>query len=173
MSTTVAESQPQQRTETKLALPFIKSTLNVFQSMIGIKPEIGKPRLKEGNGASFDYSGIIGFSGEIIGSVVVSFATDTAKKLVASFVGSDIETSSPDFADALGELTNMIAGGAKKDLGLIANISVPVVVMGHGHTIARLSGVPSVLIPFSTPHGDFAVEVNIKPSASTASFASK
>jgi len=67
-----------------------------------------------------------------------------------------------DFADAIGELANMIAGSAKKDLGHTASISVPNVVIGGGHIIARLSEVPCLVIPCRTPVGNFAVEVNIK-----------
>ena len=160
----VAQPQPPRSFETQMVLPFINSTLNVFTSMVKIKPEIAKPRLKEGAGASFDVSGIIGFSGDILGSVVLSFQLQTARKLVASFVGSDVDPTSPDFADAIGELTNMVAGGAKKNLGVNANITVPVVVIGAAHVIARLSGVPCIVIPCHTPDGDFAIEVNIKPA---------
>jgi chemotaxis protein CheX len=64
----------------------------------------------------------------------------------------------------VGELANMIAGGAKKDLGCVASISCPSVVIGPGHTIARLSDVPCIVIPCKTPVGDFAVEINIKPA---------
>jgi len=156
--------QPPRRFETTMILPFINSTMHVFSSLVGIKPEIAKPRLKEGSGASFDVSGIIGFSGEILGSVVVSLQLQTAKKLVASLLGSEVDPTSPDFADAIGELTNMIAGGAKTNLGVIANITVPVVVIGAAHTIARLSGVPCIVIPCHTPAGDLAIEVNIKPA---------
>jgi len=147
-----------------MILPFINSTVNVFSSMVGITPEIAKPRLKEGSGASFDVSGIIGFSGEILGSVVVSLQLQTASKLVAAMVGSDVDPTSPDFADAIGELTNMIAGGAKTNLGVLANITCPVVVIGASHVIARLTGVPCIVIPCHTPHSDFAIEVNIKPA---------
>jgi chemotaxis protein CheX len=83
-------------------------------------------------------------------------------ELVKAFAGSEFPLESPDFADAIGELANMIAGGAKKDLGAAASITCPNVIIGKGHHIARLSGVPCLVIPCSTPVGDFAVEVCIK-----------
>ena len=43
-----------------------------------------------------------------------------------------------------------------------ATISVPSVIIGPGHTVARLSDVPCLVIPVTTPHGKFAVEINIK-----------
>ena len=88
------------------------------------------------------------------------------RKLSSRFVaGMEIEANSPDFADAIGELSNMIAGGAKKDLGALATITVPTVVIGANHCVARLSDVPCIVIPCATPAGDFAVEINIKQLA--------
>jgi chemotaxis protein CheX len=149
--------------DSKLILPFVQSTLNVFTTMVKVKPEVGKPHLKEGPGTTYDVSGVIGFSGDIVGSVVLSFQFETAKKMVNGLVGMEIDPSSSDFADAVGELANMIAGNAKKDLGILANIAVPTVIIGQGHVIGRLSGVPCVVIPCRTSAGEFAVEVNIKP----------
>lgn len=148
----------------KLILPFVTSTKQVFKTMVKVDTKILTPHMKENPAVSFDVSGIIGFSGEIIGSAVVSFQAAAAKKLVEAFAGVALELTDPDFADAIGELANMIAGSAKKDLGALANITVPSVVIGSGHMIARLSGVPCIVIPCETPVGNFAVEVNIKPA---------
>ena len=146
-------------------MPFVNSTIQVFETMVRVKPEIVKPILKKDPLASYDVSGVIGFSGEIVGSVVVSFQMEAAQKLVSALVGMEVDTNSADFVDAVGELANMIAGSAKKDLGKNANIAIPTVIIGKDHMIGRLSGVPCVLIPCKTPVGDFAVEVNIMPTA--------
>lgn len=155
---------PKPQVSSKLIMPFVNSTINVFTTMVKIKPEIAAPHLKTDGHTTYDVSGIIGFSGEILGSVVLSFQMATAKKLVDSLVGMEVDPNSSDFADAVGELANMVAGNAKKDLGLAASIGVPNVVIGSGHIIGRLSGVPCVVIPCHTSVGDFAVEVNIKPA---------
>jgi chemotaxis protein CheX len=156
--------QPAAKLNSKLIMPFVNSTMNVFSTMVKIKPVINKPRIKEDAGATYDVSGVIGFSGAVIGSVVISFQMETARQIVNALVGSEIEPGSADFVDAIGEIANMVAGNAKKDLGLVANIAVPTVVLGPGHVIGRLRGVPCVVIPCQTSVGDFAVEVNIKPS---------
>ncbi|HWB55218.1 MAG TPA: chemotaxis protein CheX [Tepidisphaeraceae bacterium] len=167
MQTTV--KQPPPKIEPRLIAPFVNATINVFTTMVKIKPEIIRPCIKQDPGATHDVSGIIGFSGDIVGSVVVTFQMETAQKLVSALVGMEVEANSPDFVDAVGELANMIAGNAKKDLGGVANIAVPTVIVGKNHMIGRLTGVPCVLIPCHTSVGDFAVEVNIKPVATTAS----
>lgn len=146
----------------KLIVPFVNSVRNVFATMVKVETTIDRPTLKQHPAASYDISGIIGFSGQIVGSVVVSFSRQAGEALVEAFAGSRYEMGSADFADAIGELANMIAGAAKKDLGAKASITVPNVVIGGGHTIARLSDVPCLVIPCRTPVGNFAVEVNIK-----------
>jgi chemotaxis protein CheX len=159
---------PQAVINPKLIVPFVNSVRTVFATMVGVQTTVGRPEIKSATCPSYDVSSIIGFSGEVIGSVVVSFQQQAALKLVAAFAGQEIPFDSPDFADAVGELANMIAGNAKKDLGASASITVPNVILGSGHTIARLSDVPCLIIPCSTPVGDFAVEVNIKSVAPAA-----
>ncbi len=161
---TTAQSE-QAATSAKLIVPFVRSLCSVFTTMVKTEATVGKPTLKATPGLTYDVSGIIGFSGDLMGSVVVSFQMETAQKLVESFAGCPVEPGSPDFGDAIGELANMIAGGAKKDLGQKASISTPTVVIGSGHTIARLSDVPCIVIPCTTPVGKFAVEVNVKQVA--------
>lgn len=146
----------------KLIVPFINSVRNVFSTMVNVPTEVDRPCVKGTSGPSYDVSSIIGFSGDIVGSVVVSFQLQAAKKLVAAFAQMELDENTPDFADALGELANMIAGSAKKDLGVVASISTPSVIVGAGHHIARLTDVPCLVIPCRTPVGDFAVEISIK-----------
>lgn len=146
----------------KTVVPFVRSVKALFTTMIGLPTTVGKTRVKDTAATSYDVTSIIGFSGEVIGTVIVSFQKEAALKLVAAFAGEELAVESPDFADAVGELANMIAGGAKKDLGLKANITCPTVIIGTGHIIARLSDVPCLVVPCSTSAGDFAVEINIK-----------
>lgn len=159
MSQTIAPAPSISRT---LIQPFIVAVRDVFHKMAKVEITCEKPHLKEGNHTSYEVCGIIGFSGHVSGSVVVSFSDQAALKLVEAFVGEKIDRNTPDFADAIGELANMIAGGAKQHLGGSASISVPNVVIGKGYQIANMSQVPCLVIPCKSPHGDFAIEVCIK-----------
>jgi chemotaxis protein CheX len=148
----------------KLIVPFVNSVRSVLQTMAGWQTTVEKPRMKTQPNTEYDYSGIISFSGDITGTVVLSLRRDLAVRLVAAFAGMELEADTPDFADAIGELANMVAGAAKNDLGCNASISVPTVVMGKGHFIARPSDIPCLVIPCNSAAGAFAVEVCIKPS---------
>ncbi len=146
----------------KLVAAFVDSTENILSIMANVECRIGTPYFKTSKQPTYDVSGIVGFSGDVAGSVVVSFNEDTAIVVVEAFAGEKLDVKSEDFADAIGELCNMIAGNAKKHFGLNAYISIPSVIVGSGHTVARLKDTPCIVIPCTTKHGEFAVEVNIK-----------
>lgn len=146
----------------KFILPFVNSARHVLREAAGWESTIDKPRLKSPDGSEYDYSAIISFSDTIVGNAVVSFHRELAIQLINAFVGCEIAPDTADFADALGELANQIVGMAKVELGLKATISVPSVVMGRGHIIARPSGIPCVVVPCNTAQGQFAVEIAIK-----------
>jgi chemotaxis protein CheX len=159
---TATQQAPAATINPKMIVPFVDAIRGVFSTMVGVPTTVERPHVKTAPAPTYDVSSIIGFSGDVVGSVVVSFQQVAAEKLATAFAGAPIDPSSPDFADALGELANMIAGSAKKHLGAMASITVPSVVIGSGHTIARLSDVPCVVIPCKTAAGDFAVEVSVK-----------
>jgi chemotaxis protein CheX len=164
----VVTEKPPVTINPKLIVPFVNSVRSVFATMVKVATTVERPHLKNMPEPNYDVSGIIGFSGDIVGSVVVSFQASCAMKLVEAFAQMPLEMGTPDFCDAVGELANMVAGAAKKDLGAAASITVPNVIIGAGHIIARLSDVPCVVIPVTTPVGNFAVEVNIKVAAPAA-----
>lgn len=146
--------------DVRLINPFIAAIGNVFETMVNIKVTVGKPTLKSDEMVSADVSGVIGLSGDVQGCVVLSFSEDVACKLAGAFSGQEMTMDHPDFADAIGELANMVAGNAKKDFcGFKANISLPSVITGAGHTVSQSKAFPYLIIPCSTPIGDFRVEV--------------
>lgn len=151
-----------QAVDSALVVAFVKAVKNVLSTMAAIEATVGKPYLKQDDKPGHDVSGIVGFSGDVAGNVVISFKEQTASRVVEAFCGSPLEVGTPDFSDAIGELCNMIAGNAKKDFGLNANIGIPSVIVGQNHTIARMRDVPCIYIPCSCSAGEFSVEVNIK-----------
>ncbi len=143
--------------------PFIASICNVFETMCGAKVNIGKPVLQTEPYEQTDVSAIIGFSGDAAGSVALCFSLDSASKIATIFAGADITPDHEDFGDALGELANMVAGGAKAKLeGLDVNISLPSVIIGQGQRILASKSSPRLRIPCSTDAGNFRVEVGME-----------
>ena len=160
---------PNPTATSRIVTSFVKSVMEVLLTMAHVQVKVGKPFLKKDPLPTYDVSGVIGLSGKYVGSMVLSLQEATAEALVSAFAGMPIPAKSPDFPDAIGELANMIAGNAKTSFGEGTNISTPSIIMGAGHTVARLHDVPCIIIPCTTDHGAFALEVNLKPPPAAAS----
>lgn len=147
-----------------LITPFAQSIQNVFSMMLQLPVSVAEPTVKAGGPPSHDVSGIIGMSGDVTGSVVLGLRTETARAIVELFCGERLDPADPDFADALGELVNMICGGAKAMFGETRSVSIscPSVIVGEGHGVAMPSDIPCVAIPCSTERGEFVIEVAIR-----------
>jgi chemotaxis protein CheX len=147
-------------------IPFIKSVQNVFETMLQLPVQMGQPELKHPGDSGHDVSAIIGMSGDVEGSVVLSFPTATAERVVSIFTGTDLDASHEDFADAVGELVNMVSGGAKAQFsGKSVSISCPSVVVGQSHQVYGRKDVVAICIPCESSCGQFNVEVSIRQSA--------
>lgn len=145
--------------------PFIQATIDALSMMAEIQAEKSELSVKEDDAATYDISGIIGLAGEVIGSVVLSFPRATACKVVSKFLDTKKVTLDSEAQDAVGELTNIIAGGAKRDLsarGFGFKIGIPNIVVGQGHTVVRPKNVPVICVHFRSPEGQFVLEVCLK-----------
>lgn len=148
--------------DVKIINPFINATLNVLQTMAFVTAAAGKPYLKKGSVAKGDVSGIIGFTGETDGTVAVTFDEPCILKIVSNMFGEDMKTINDEITDAVGELTNMISGQARKELeemGRLFHGGIPVVVAGKNHKIDTKTKGPKIAIPFKTDAGSFTIEV--------------
>jgi chemotaxis protein CheX len=142
--------------------PFVVAVKKVFDTMINVPLSLSKPFLKNGSEVPYEISGIIGLSGNVTGCVVVCMSHEVAYELVSSLVGETVTELDEDCTDAIGEITNMIAGNAKTDFpGTGNSISVPSVVVGK-HKVKYPSGLPIVVIPCKTDKGELTIEIALK-----------
>jgi chemotaxis protein CheX len=142
--------------------PFIKATMETFTSMVNLKVSPGKVRLKGPDGLRYDVTGIIGLSGGAIGSVAIGFPSDSASAMVRALTGAET-ASTPSMVDAIGELANIIAGAAKKELMQYKiSISLPTVVMGEMHAINGPVDTPCMIVPFASECGSFDLALSFK-----------
>lgn len=147
---------------------FIEATQNVFGTMLQSTVSFGKPGPTGTIAAVGDVSGIIGFSGDVAGAAVIRMPMDTALGVVESLCGERFEAETEDFADAIGELANMICGSAKSNLDTsCVNISCPQVVVGKDHKVQKPSDAVSITIPCNAPQGAFAIEISIRAAAAS------
>ncbi|NLY00591.1 MAG: chemotaxis protein CheX [Rhodopirellula sp.] len=140
--------------------PFVTSLKNAFKTMLNCDARRGAIAVKEGNRAKHSVSGVIGLSGRAAGTVVLSFSEAVALKAASTMLMTEMTTIDEDVLDAVGELTNMVAGAAKAELEEHQlQVSLPNVITGHGHEIHFPSNVVPISIAFDTEWGPLTLEV--------------
>ncbi len=149
--------------DARLINPFVSAVRNVFRTMASTEVRVGKPYISTGGPCSADVSGVVGLSGDATGCAVLSFPRAVACRAASSFAGVEIDVDHPQFVDAIGELANMVAGSAKRDLrGVRCGISLPTVVIGREHVFSQSQTAPRLVVPCKTVLGDFFLEVALR-----------
>ena len=144
---------------------FVEATTNVLQTMAMTEATVGAPFVKQHAGAQGDVTGVIGFSnpkGKSRGTMSLTFTTASALGIVGAMLYEEQAELNDVVTDAVGELTNMISGQARRGLvgmGMVFEGAIPSVITGEGHTIRHVSTSAILAIPFQTSHGPLMVEV--------------
>ena len=146
--------------------PFLAATTNVLETMAQTKVKALKPKLKDEPVTYGEVTGIIGMaSDQIEGTMVISFEKECILKIVGNMLYEPPKTEIDDeIVDAVGELTNMICGGAKAELAKLNqkfDLATPTMIVGTGIAITVFSDAPTVIIPFDTDFGKFVIEANL------------
>ncbi|NRA59352.1 MAG: chemotaxis protein CheX [Psychrobium sp.] len=143
--------------------PFLESLLNVLSTMASTNLTAGKPALKKGVVAHGDVSGLIGMVGPSTkGSLSISFDESLALQIMQRMLGENPGVINEEVTDMVGEITNMVTGGAKNLLGSKGyefDMATPIVVSGKNHTISHKTDGTKIMIPFTSPDGNAMIEI--------------
>jgi chemotaxis protein CheX len=97
-------------------------------------------------------TGIIGVHGNVSGFITVNMAERFAVRAVARLVQEDYERLTSQVVDGVGELTNIIVGGIKRQLAgtpwSYSHATIPSVIVGRGYHIAYARGLAFVSTTF-------------------------
>lgn len=145
-------------------IAFVHSAQDFANKVLDLPVKIGKPRLYDGRSSNNDISAIVGLSGDVSGFIAISLSARTAAQMVGQFVGVTISPGDPDFADGVGEIANIIAGGAKSQFAADRSISItcPSVVIGPNHKVIQQQDMPVIEIPIETDFGEFFIVLAIR-----------
>lgn len=142
--------------------PFVTSVTSLFDTMLGIELTRGQPFVKGSIQPEHDISGTIGLTGKAKGVVVLSLSKELALRATEVLLTERPEDINDDVVDAVGELANIVAGGAKAQLEQLAmSVSLPTVITGKNHYVGFPSEIAAVCIPFHCEWGDVTVEVGL------------
>lgn len=142
--------------------PFITATLHVLKTIAQVEVSAGKPYVKKDKIARGDVSAVIGLTGNVSGTISVSFAEKSILAIVSRMFGEEVTSLNDEIGDAVGEIANMISGQARQALegmGRPLQAAIPTVIVGKGHQISHITSHPVIAIPFLTENEGFTIEV--------------
>ncbi|QDT39003.1 chemotaxis protein CheX [Stratiformator vulcanicus] len=155
-----ATLQEQSTATAEFINPVLGAAHSVFEMMVGCVPRRKSLSIRDTTSAPYDVSAIIGVTGKRVGTIVMSLSEPAAIAVLERMTGNRAERVDPDVCDAVGELTNMIAGAAKAKLAeLELSISIPNIVSGPAHTVHYPARVQPIAIEFESEIGPFCIDV--------------
>lgn len=121
--------------------PFLAAAREILQAEVGIHPSQGPLRLYRDIYVTEDITVIISLVGDVRGMVLYGMNFETAQALLARMAGPPLTEFDALGQSGIAELCNVITGRACMELeqvGLMAEVSVPTVIIGQGTRISTL-----------------------------------
>lgn len=111
---------------------FVDGIIAFFNEFTRDEASVGMPYLMETrNPLSYDYSGIIGISGERKGSIYFTAPVSCLRDILSAL--GETSDDKESLMDLIGEIANTLAGNARKQFGERFLVSVPTVVSSSDH----------------------------------------
>ncbi len=153
--------------EAEIVNPFIEGALYILDTTAFLKARPDAPFLKKNSVAQGDISGILEMTGDISGSVSVTFTEKCILGIVSAMFGEEITKMDEEINDAVGEIGNMISGHVTTkmtEMGKTVKIKLSEVKTGKGHTIGHFAlekdeNKKVLALPFKTTKGNMIMEI--------------
>ncbi|MGV8933071.1 MAG: chemotaxis protein CheX [Gallionellaceae bacterium] len=138
----------------KLMIAALLESLSIiFATMVNLKINAGVPVTKQGSSAKGDVTGLIGMQAKgVSASVALTLTLPAIRAISFKLFGEEIASINKEATELVGELTNMLAGGAKRILseqGHDFDMQTPQLLAGQGHDIVHLSSGQTVWLPIA------------------------
>jgi len=144
--------------------PVLKSIQHVLSTMAHIEPKVGAPKRKGKNDIAQgkNITGVMSMTGRRgNASVALTFSETAILHIAKKMLPGEVAAIDRMVIDLVGELANMVLGGAKGDLetkGYVFELSLPTIILGYDYLIAHKTNAPIIVLPFVLPEGEFFVE---------------
>ncbi|MDD9304232.1 MAG: chemotaxis protein CheX [Desulfobacter sp.] len=146
-----------------LVNPFIEGTLHILDTTAFVKVKSEPVFLKRDSVQQGDISGVLAISGDLEGSAAISFTEKSIIGIVSAMFGEDMTEVNDEITDAVGEISNMVAGHVTTkiaEMGKKVKVKFVKVVTGKDQHISHIdSGSQIISIPFRTTKGKVVIEV--------------
>jgi chemotaxis protein CheX len=145
-----------------LVNPFVEGALHILDTTAFVKVKPDTPFLKKDSRPLGDISGILEISGDLKGSAAISFSERCILGIVSAMFGEDMTQINEEITDAVGEISNMIAGHVTTKIAeMDKRVKVKFVKVCTGdESIDHIKEGGHVLVlPFRTTKGRMVIEV--------------
>ena len=145
----------------KIGKALIEGTQEVFQTMLMSSVEHQGHIPSKVEKIDSHLTSVLGLGGDIKAMVGVHCTDEAAKSITSLMLGMEVAELDEDVKDAVGEVSNMIAGHLKilfAELDKDVQLSIPTAIIGNNYKIAGFSGAECVHVPFQVSGQDFWVE---------------
>jgi chemotaxis protein CheX len=150
-------------TEELLAQQLMRDVREIFGTMVGLDDLLHLPiQIDPVTNFKDCISALVGLAGTYNGLVSLHMPSSLAMAATSGMIGMEVTELDDDVSDAMGEITNMIAGSFKMHLsksGLDVNLSTPSVVYGKEYIIALGNSPEQIAVRFATDDDWFLVSV--------------
>ena len=144
--------------------PFITAAKDAFDVMLKMPCLVGPPHLRspgEKYGSIYELSACIDMAGGANGFVMLSFGRQVALSVASALAQTPIKVIDRNCVDALGELANLIGGGAKSNLPDAGDMKLGTPRVVHTAKFGYPVGVPVIALHCDTPSGRFLLEIGL------------
>lgn len=136
--------------------------------MLGGSVALGEVRTASAVGGSNGLLVVVGMTGEVRGAVAITFPTSCAVNIANRVLGTTKSDPDGDVSDAVAEITNMIAGGAKARLsspeGPPVQLGLPMIIRDMTATLDFPALAQWTVMPFAGELGEFTLFVSFEDS---------
>jgi chemotaxis protein CheX len=155
--------------ESLLRENIVRAVADVFKTMLGKSVRASEPPDEALRAAVPQVVGTVGFIGDITGVVYLYFEQPFASQCTSRMLGMsdrELQTAGDDVVnDAIGELTNMVAGSFKNalcDAGFPCKLTIPSILRGRNLCVEPVGSAQRYRYPFECAGQPVAADVILK-----------
>ncbi len=155
--------------DTHYARAFVNAARRICSEMLDLNTLVLAPRIMDCHAPRHYITGVILLSGDRECTVSIGLDRMVAVRATEYLLGDRPSSVNAQVVDAVGELTNQIAGVARQNLHpLSLDVSIPQVICGISQSIPFPKGCQRISIPMASIWGNLAIDfgfANTKPQA--------
>lgn len=140
----------------------VEGTKEVFSTMLMMDLSLNENFQQGSDKIASNITSMIGLGGGLRGVLAVHCPKNIATAITGGFLGMEIEELDDDVKDAIGEITNMVAGNLKISYGKIdvnIELAIPTTIVGESFHVSGVADSTREVVALDMAQGTFWIEL--------------